>query len=60
MGKLLRKCAGCGQYTILQEICPKCGGKTVNPNPARFSLVDKYGKYRRALKKMEDKNKTDS
>jgi H/ACA ribonucleoprotein complex subunit 3 len=60
MGKLLRKCSACGQYTISKEVCPKCGGKTINPNPARFSLTDKYGKYRRKLKKMEEQNQLDS
>ncbi|MHA1266793.1 MAG: RNA-protein complex protein Nop10 [Candidatus Helarchaeota archaeon] len=51
MGKLLRKCIECGRYTMNEEKCPQCGGKVVNPQPPRFSLVDKYGKYRRKLKK---------
>ncbi|MHA1650923.1 MAG: RNA-protein complex protein Nop10 [Candidatus Helarchaeota archaeon] len=55
MGKILRKCVACGRYTMIHLECPECGGKTVNPHPAKFSLTDKYGKYRRQLKKMEKK-----
>ncbi len=53
VGKLIRKCIECGRYTMSQETCPECGGRTINPHPAKFSLVDKYGKYRRKLKKLE-------
>ena len=46
------KCQKCGSYT-LQEKCPKCKGKAINPSPAKFSLehARKYGKYRRELLK---------
>ena len=47
--KKLKKCE-CGQYT-LKEKCPTCGKDTVSPHPAKFSPQDKYGKYRRLLKK---------
>ncbi|MHA1129620.1 MAG: RNA-protein complex protein Nop10 [Candidatus Helarchaeota archaeon] len=53
MGKLLRKCVECGRYTMTEGKCPQCGGKTISPHPAKFSLVDKYGKYRRKLKRLE-------
>ncbi|MEM5805533.1 MAG: RNA-protein complex protein Nop10 [Candidatus Aenigmatarchaeota archaeon] len=48
MGKI-RKCTTCKIYTF-KEMCPKCGIKTINPNPPRFSPIDKFGKYRRKLK----------
>ena len=55
--KLMRKCPNCGDYT-LKETCQKCGIKTKNPNPAKFSLQDNYGEYRRKLKKeIEQKEK---
>ncbi|MFH1834848.1 MAG: RNA-protein complex protein Nop10 [Methanobacteriota archaeon] len=46
----LRKCNDCGGYT-LSEVCFKCGGKTRSPKPPKYSPQDKYGKYRRLLKK---------
>ena len=54
MGSLLRKCtaASCGEYTIKSDACPKCGAKTRIPVPARFSLEDHYGEYRRKLKRL--------
>jgi len=47
---LLRKCPACGEYT-LKDTCPKCGGITFMPMPATYSPEDRYGKYRRKLKK---------
>ena len=47
---LLRKCSECGEYT-LGDACPKCGGKTFMPIPAKYSPDDRYGEYRRRLKK---------
>jgi H/ACA ribonucleoprotein complex subunit 3 len=41
----MKKCERCGRYT-LKATCA-CGGKSVNPVPARFSPLDPYGKYRR-------------
>jgi len=46
----IRKCPSCGTYT-LQEKCPHCSEKTISPHPARFSLEDPYGDYRRKLKR---------
>jgi H/ACA ribonucleoprotein complex subunit 3 len=45
---LLRRCRGCGKYT-LAAACPHCGGVAGSPHPARFSPQDRWGKYRRAL-----------
>jgi len=45
MRKLLRRCSSCSRYT-LQMKCPKCGGETVSPHPAKFSPQDRYIKYR--------------
>lgn len=44
------KCPKCNEYT-LKEICKKCNVKTIEPKPPKFSPVDKYGKYRRMMKK---------
>ncbi|MCD6096038.1 MAG: RNA-protein complex protein Nop10 [Thermoprotei archaeon] len=49
---LLRKCIKCGEYTLRRDKCPYCGGPLKNPHPAKFSPEDKYGKYRRELKKL--------
>ncbi|HSV42866.1 MAG TPA: RNA-protein complex protein Nop10 [Methanomassiliicoccales archaeon] len=46
----LRKCGACKEYT-LQETCPRCGARTDVPIPPRFSPDDRYGKYRRMLRK---------
>ncbi|MCD6409273.1 MAG: RNA-protein complex protein Nop10 [Candidatus Verstraetearchaeota archaeon] len=48
---LLRKCKSCGKYTISEKKCPYCGGELGNPHPPKFSPEDKYGKYRRMMKK---------
>lgn len=50
MGTLMRKCEKCSEYT-LKDVCKKCGAKTVVPVPSRFSPEDRYGKYRRMLKR---------
>ena len=44
---LLRKCAKCGRYTLHVDFCPLCNGDVHIPHPAKFSLDDKYIKYRR-------------
>jgi H/ACA ribonucleoprotein complex subunit 3 len=31
--------------------CPKCGAKTVQPKPPKYSPEDQYGEYRRKAKK---------
>ena len=51
----LSKCTKCNEYT-LKAICPRCGEKSINPRPAKFSPEDRYGKYRRMMKKEMEKN----
>jgi H/ACA ribonucleoprotein complex subunit 3 len=41
----------CGSY-MLREACPGCGGRAVAPHPPRFSPEDRYGHYRRRLKRL--------
>ncbi|MCK5342889.1 MAG: nucleolar RNA-binding Nop10p family protein [Candidatus Heimdallarchaeota archaeon] len=43
------KCKDCSIYT-LEMNCPGCGHSTVVPEPARFSVDDRFGIYRRGLK----------
>ena len=43
------KCISCGNYTLKGKC--KCGGKAVTPKPAKYTPEDKYGKYRREVKK---------
>ncbi|CAI9831713.1 MAG: RNA-protein complex protein Nop10 [Nitrosopumilus sp.] len=43
----LRRCRGCGAYTLKKE-CPECGGETKSAHPAKFSPDDKYMRYRLA------------
>ncbi|MFH0749045.1 MAG: RNA-protein complex protein Nop10 [Candidatus Bathyarchaeota archaeon] len=43
---LLRKCNSCGRYSLNSVSCPSCGGPVNIPHPAKFSLEDKYLKYR--------------
>ncbi len=50
MRSLLKKCRACGRYT-LQERCPACGESAGNPMPPRYSPEDRYGPYRRRLKR---------
>jgi H/ACA ribonucleoprotein complex subunit 3 len=47
---LLRKCGSCRSYTMMST-CPKCGGVTFMSMPAKYSPDDRYGEYRRRLKK---------
>ncbi|AIJ05598.1 RNA-binding protein Nop10p [Methanocaldococcus bathoardescens] len=55
----MKKCPKCGTYT-LKDICPKCGEKTAIPKPPKFSLEDRWGKYRRMLKRaLKNKNKAE-
>ncbi|MFC1802664.1 RNA-protein complex protein Nop10 [Thermoproteota archaeon] len=48
---LLRRCKNCNFYT-LKDICTKCGGEAVSPHPAKFSMDDKYRKYRLLMRRM--------
>ncbi len=50
MKTLLRKCLKCSRYT-LDDVCSVCGSQTGIPIPSKFSPEDKYGEYRRKLKK---------
>ena len=43
-------CKECHIYT-LNESCKKCGKTTITNKPAKFSLEDKYIKYRILAKK---------
>ena len=49
----MRKCEKCGTYTM-KDTC-KCGEEAVIPQPPRYSPQDRYGKYRRQLKKIDCK-----
>jgi len=46
----MKKCKSCGEYTLKGK-CPYCGGEVGVVYPAKFSPEDKYGKYRRMLKR---------
>ncbi|MDY1590555.1 MAG: RNA-protein complex protein Nop10 [Methanofastidiosum sp.] len=46
----MKICPKCNKYT-LKGLCPLCNTHAVNPHPPKFSLEDKYGKYRRLIKK---------
>ncbi|MFX1259710.1 MAG: nucleolar RNA-binding Nop10p family protein [Promethearchaeota archaeon] len=48
MTKYLLKCKNCNKYGLanLTLKCRYCGGQLLNPKPPKFSLIDKYGKYR--------------
>lgn len=49
MANYINKCNNCKTYT-LKLICPNCSNPTINPKPAKYSLEDKYGEYRRKAK----------
>jgi H/ACA ribonucleoprotein complex subunit 3 len=53
MGMALSRCPVCGDYT-LENACSSCGGNTERAGPARYSPEDRYGSYRRALKKQAE------
>ena len=58
MSMKMYKCPECGIYT-LEDKCPKCSGDLKVIYPPKFSIEDKYGKYRRILKKeIRDKNES--
>ncbi|RDD52541.1 RNA-protein complex protein Nop10 [Nanoarchaeota archaeon NZ13-N] len=48
--KEIRKCLNCKVYTF-REVCPYCGNKTKSIIPPKFSPEDKWGEYRRRMKK---------
>ena len=43
------KCVKCFEYTM-EEVCD-CGSRSAIARPAKFSLEDNYGRYRREAKK---------
>jgi len=51
MPKLLHKCTKCERYTLEEDKCPICGSPLKLAHPPKFSPVDKYGEYRRLMKK---------
>jgi H/ACA ribonucleoprotein complex subunit 3 len=53
---LLRRCERCGTYTLKKDNCPKCGGSVKSPHPAKFSMDDKYRRYRLIMKRMSEKS----
>lgn len=48
---LLRRCERCGKYTLHTDGCPYCGGEVRFPHPAKFSIDDKYLKYKGLMKR---------
>lgn len=51
----MKKCKLCGEYTITNKC--SCGGEVGEVYPPKYSPEDKYGKYRRILKKQLLKEK---
>jgi len=49
--KDILKCQECGKYTM--NVKCSCGGKAVLVIPAKYSPEDKYGSYRRKVKRKE-------
>jgi H/ACA ribonucleoprotein complex subunit 3 len=45
----------CHVYT-LKETCPKCSGQAVSPHPAKFSMDDKYRKYKLLMKRLSQQS----
>ena len=52
MKKQILFCSFCLKYT-LNKNCPICEKETIAPKPPKFSLQDKYGEYRREVKRKE-------
>ncbi|NMC05273.1 MAG: ribosome biogenesis protein [Candidatus Lokiarchaeota archaeon] len=58
MPKTLSKCLACKAYTMKDGVCPSCGGsETRSVYPPKFSIDDKYGKYRREMKRQLQQRK---
>ena len=49
--KHLLKCTKCKKYTISNPC--SCGGEALSMKPPKYSPEDKYGKYRREVKKKD-------
>ncbi len=52
MKKQILFCNNCWGYT-LKENCQNCNNKTLSPKPAKFSIEDKYLRYRLKAKENE-------
>lgn len=50
--ELLKRCIACSEYT-LKEPCPYCDEPARSPRPPKYSPEDRYGEYRRRLKRLE-------
>jgi H/ACA ribonucleoprotein complex subunit 3 len=50
MRTTLRRCPLCKEYT-LKDTCTRCEVRTDVPIPPRYSPDDRYGKYRRMMRK---------
>ncbi|WP_332448908.1 RNA-protein complex protein Nop10 [Methanoculleus sp.] len=50
MSNRIRRCPHDRNYT-LSSVCPVCGRPTRPAHPARFSPQDRYGNYRRAVRR---------
>jgi len=48
--KEIRKCQNCKIYTF-KDKCPICNKKAVRVIPPKFSPEDKWGDYRRRIKR---------
>ena len=51
--KHIFKCPKCGKYTMQEKCCVK----TANPKPVKYSVDDKYGKYRRKARENDLKKR---
>lgn len=49
MKRAILYCNKCDEFTMKDE-CSKCGKKTVSTKSAKYSVEDKWGKYRRMAK----------
>lgn len=52
MASTILRCKQCHTYSIAQT-CKHCGGTCVMCKPPRYSVEDKYAKYRRMAKEEE-------
>lgn len=53
MKKQILYCKTCKKFTLKHK-CSKCNKKTENPKPAKYSVEDKWGKYRRLAKSSQN------
>jgi len=52
MRTTIRVCPACRRYT-LKDACPDGHGASISPLPPRYSPEDRWGDYRRRLRKLE-------